>query len=135
MTAQDSKEELGRKKREVGKIHDTGLRHRNVSWGFGDSCTERWGCTDTAGPVSPCGCHSRQALCPMKKDHLSHPQPTVLFGGKRRHPPSSTAARFPLVGIHLLLCCPSSLPQVQCWGGLLGDIASEKEWRELRSQR
>lgn len=39
------------------------------------------GYADTAGQVSPCGCHSRQALRPMKMDHLSHLQPTVLSGG------------------------------------------------------
>lgn len=87
MTAQDPKEELGRKKREVGKIHDTGLRHRNVSWGFGDSCAERWGHAGTAGQVSPCSCHSRQALCPVKIDHLCHPQPAVLSGGGGDIPP------------------------------------------------
>lgn len=63
---------MGRKKGEVRKIQDTGLRHRNVSRTFGDSCTEM-GCADAAGQVSPCGCHSRKALCPMKIDHLSHP--------------------------------------------------------------
>lgn len=38
-----SKGRMGRKKREVGKVQDTGLRHRNVNWGFGDSGTGRWG--------------------------------------------------------------------------------------------
>lgn len=31
---------MGRKKWEVGNTQDTGLRHRNVSRAFGDSCTE-----------------------------------------------------------------------------------------------
>lgn len=38
-----STERMGKQKSEVGKVYNTGLRHRNVSRGFGDSRAERWG--------------------------------------------------------------------------------------------
>lgn len=38
-----STERMGKQKSEVGKVYNTGLRHRNVSQGFGESCAERWG--------------------------------------------------------------------------------------------
>lgn len=50
-------------------------------------------------------------------------QPTVLLGGRRPPPPpspSSIASSFPPAEIYLLLCCPSSWPQVRCQGGLHG---------------
>ena len=38
--------------------------------------------------------------------------------GSRRHPPKPAAASFLPAGTDLLLCCPSSLPPVQCWSAL-----------------
>lgn len=52
-------------------------------------------------------------------------QPTVQLRGQETPPaPSSIATSFPPAEIYLLLCCPSSLPQVQCWGGLHGATPS-----------
>lgn len=79
------------------------------------------GRTDAAGQVSPHGCHPHRALCPMTIDHLSCPSQLSSWGGAGDPPsPSSIATSFPPAEIYLLLCCPSSLPQVRCWGGLHG---------------
>lgn len=80
----------------------------------------RWhremGYIDTAGQVSPCSCHSRQALCPLKMDHLCHLQTTVPSWGAGDSPPRRTAASFPPAGLGRLLRCPSSSPHhAWCW--------------------
>lgn len=92
------------------------------------------GHADTAGQVSPQGCHPHRALCPMKIDRSPIPTSCVVQGSGRR-PPRSTAASSPLAEIYVLLCCLSSLPQVSCWWWSPWCHAIRKEGRQLYSQR
>lgn len=121
-----STERMGKQKSEVGKVYNTGLRHRNVSRGFGDSRAERWGTRMqqveqvlvAASPIRP--------FCPITIDQLSCPSQLSCRGGRRLPRPSSTAASFPPAEICFLLRYPSSWPQVRCWSGLHGVTPSGK---------
>lgn len=128
MTAQDAKEEW--QKEGLGYWPKT---QRSASWGLGDSCAESWS-TLACWSSEPFLLHRHWALCLKKINHLSHPQSTVLSEGAGDMPKCCSNA-FPFLEVYLLLCCPSSLPQVWCWSWSPLCHAIKKEWKEVRPQQ
>lgn len=83
------------------KVEDTGQRHSTES-GFGDSCVERQGAL--TWEVRSWRCHSHQALCLAKPDHLSCPQPAAQARGDIPH----------MLQPHVSHAVASSLSLVHC---------------------
>lgn len=69
----------------------------------------------------------------MKVNHLSQPQPTVL-SGEAGDVPKCHSNTFPFLDVYLLLCCPSSQPQVWSWSWSPLCHATKKEWKEVCPQ-